>query len=181
MNDLHSYLKSGTYQAHKALDAELIGYDLTDRFELSQYLCVHYLARTSLSEIMSFHNQKSSNQKMLNDIALDLKILEVEPPLLKVNLGKAISHSLGLTYVLAGSSLGSKVLYKQWTLSSDDRVKRAGHFMKSSKDSSDWKTFLARLDTLMLTRPEIEHVVASANCVFEIYQAACDQVNGTVK
>lgn len=181
MNDLHAYLRTSTCHAHKILDASLISYDLTEPLGLSQYLCVHYLARSALSKIMTLDNQKVSNQKKLNDIELDLEQLETEAPLFKSNLNEGVFHMLGIDYVLAGSSLGSKVLYKHWSLATNEKVKQANHFMTSAKDSADWKTFLTRLDSLKLTRVEIEQVVATANHVFEIYQTAYEQINGTLK
>lgn len=181
MSDLRNVLRSETAEAHERLDKELDSYDLTDHLSLSKYLCVHYLARSELSNLITVGKNRISNEQKIADIVKDLKVLAVNPPAILKFENRRPYHPLGLTYVMAGSSLGSKILYKRWNSGSNDAVKNAGRFLTSSKDSTEWKAFLVSIADLNIPPQEVEHIVTSANAVFMIYKTANDHVKGELR
>ena len=176
MNDLRVILRSKTASAHAQLDLALGEYNLTRRSDLSNYLRVHYLARLHLEDIFSTKEMRLSNQQKLNAIQSDFEVLGAELPQRMKRNNISSYHPIGLTYVMAGSSLGSKVLYKRWTASTDVIVQRAGKFITNAKDNSEWVVFLAHIGSLKVSQNEIDDIVLSANDVFEIYKTANDQV-----
>ncbi len=171
MNAIRERLRVGTSASHSRLDASLIEYDLTTRAGLKAYLSVHFVARENLHRISTEPNERQSHARKLGELRDDLRVLGSAPPTVRLD-DFAIRHPLGLSYVIAGSSLGSKLLYKQWLLSDDDVVGRAGQFLTSAKDSSDWVDFLKKTDTLCLSDSELDEVVASANTVFAVFENA---------
>jgi len=122
---LRDRLKRETWPAHKRLDQALIKHDLTTQLGLSSYLEVHYIARQTLNATFSVTHKDSALELIRND----LTTLGVGEPLVLETDSFTNPHPVGLTYVIAGSSLGSKVLYKVWSRSLDETVKRAGKFM----------------------------------------------------
>ena len=176
MTDLRVRLRAETASSHARLDAALVTYDLTNRSDLSDYLSVHYLARLQIAVIVSEDAARLSNQQKLADIRSDLEVLSLKPPQCMKRSNSTSYHPLGLTYVMSGSSLGSKLLYKHWATATDTIVQQAGTFITNSKDSSEWTFFLAHVKTLKVSHDEVSDIVASANSVFEIFEAANDQV-----
>lgn len=170
MNDFRAILRQETADAHAELDAALIEYDLTTRVGLASYLSVHHVARDALSPTFQGHDGVR-NTEILNDIKHDLAILGSVLPKNTVQ-ARTDLHPLGLSYVIAGSSLGSKVLFKEWHHSKDPRVMSASKFMTSSKNSTDWLAFLKKTDSLQLSKVELSEAIDSANAVFLTYSAA---------
>jgi heme oxygenase len=114
----------------------------------------------------------NDNDKALGHISEDLATLGVTKPAFHTNEPLSAPHPLGLTYVIAGSSLGSKVLFKIWNTSTDDIVKRAGKFMSFAKDSSDWKDFLAHIETCVYSEEDTKTIIYSANYCFAVFESA---------
>jgi len=175
VNKLRETLRKKTSKAHAKLDASLIIYDLKTQEGLSSYLSVHYLARESLSKMSKTFSGERANIEKLKELRDDLKVLGVTPPENRLKV-RSLTHPLGLTYVIAGSSLGSKLLYENWLLTDDEVVGCAGKFLTSAKDSTDWLAFLNKTDKLELSTDELDRVVATANAVFEVFEAANELV-----
>ena len=163
-------LRTQTRPAHKLLDEALIEHDLTTRRGLSDYLKVHYVARHNLD----YAFDATLNSEALTSIVNDLNTLGSKVPLLDYKKVKTDLHPLGLTYVIAGSSLGSKVLYKIWDSSSDQLVVKARDFMTKSKDSSEWDLFLAQTKSTDYSEQEIVSIVQAANFCFDVFKSAND-------
>lgn len=172
MKSLRTLLRTETSDAHEGVDSALIDYDLTDRSGLSDYLRVHFLARRCLAEHYTGHTIEIDHSQSLSDLRSDLRILGADLPRPMTMTSVGILHPVGVTYVVAGSSLGSKFLFKQWSRAADEVVKRAGIFMTLAKDNSDWKKFLAYIDAAAFSAKEIDKIVASANSCFAVFEAA---------
>lgn len=168
MDGIRKRLKNDTALAHQRLDHALIKHDLTSRQGLSDYLQVHYIARKALNSTFSVNN----DDKAISYLSADLATLGVIEPAVETKEIIEAPHPLGLTYVIAGSSLGSKVLYKVWSSSTDEIVKRAGKFMAFAKDNSDWRDFLAHIAMYDYSEKEIKEIVRSANYCFAVFESA---------
>jgi len=171
MNEIRSILREKTSAAHAKLDSALVKYDLKTQHGLGSYLCVHMLARRWIGASSTNFSELIDNPQKLQDLEADLEVLGADLPAPKMPYFDII-HPLGLTYVIAGSSLGSKLLYKNWFSSEDHVVQRANKFLTSSKESADWANFLVRTDRLKLTQTELDDVVMTADTVFSIYETA---------
>lgn len=176
MNGLRLKLREDTKDAHTRLDQALIKYDLTTLSGLTSYLSVHYLARLHLSEILVGYEYLRDESARLDDLRLDFSTLCVRPPRWETGLINVPQHPLGLIYVMAGSSLGGKILYKNWSATPDPLVKSANHFVTNSKDSEMWTRFLAYIQTEKFSDQETNRIVKSANYCFEVFEAANEQM-----
>ena len=178
MNSLRAILREKTSDAHEALDAALIDYDLTSRSGLRDYLRVHYRARVQLTKLYSGHPIEVDHTQSLSALQSDLSVLGAKlPHPMNLELSGDL-HPVGVTYVVAGSSLGSKLLFKHWSRAVDEKVRQAGTFMTRAKDNADWIKFLAYIDAADFSAKEIEHIVISANGCFAIFEAAIHTVDG---
>ncbi|MGJ8558726.1 MAG: biliverdin-producing heme oxygenase [Litorimonas sp.] len=173
-------MRTETSKAHANLDAALVKYDLTTRSGLSNYLNVHLLARHFLAENQSAYGTEIDHAESLSAIRSDLETLGVKAQKEIDWTPITAFHPIGLTYVIAGSSLGSKILYKEWAQSNDEAVIRAGKYMTAAKDGSDWSNFLTYIDATDFSANETDHIVVSANECFALYQAAVYHVNRAV-
>jgi len=102
-------LRDQTQKAHKRLDAALIKHDLTTVSGLSAYLSVHYLAGKHLETITLEPDCHKDISRKISAIEADLDLLSVSSPDWKAAPQARNCHPLGLTYVIAGSALGSKL------------------------------------------------------------------------
>ncbi len=169
-------LRDDTKAAHSRLDAALIKYDLTSAGGLHSYLSVHYLARLHLSDILFGYDDLRDESERLDDLQADISELGAALPVWASRPKRANMHALGLIYVMAGSSLGGKVLFKEWDCSRDPVVKNANRFVTRSKDSAVWTKFLAHLGAQSFSHQEIAQIVESANHGFEIFEAANNEI-----
>jgi len=165
-------LKKETALAHERLDQALIKHDLTSRQGLSDYLQIHYIARRALNEVFSTDLIDQS----LVSLSEDLAALGINEPDVHIIEPLVAPHPLGLTYVIAGSSLGSKVLFRIWNASTDETVKQAGKFMAFAKDSSAWRDFLVQIKTYEYTEQEIKKIIESANYSFAVFESANERM-----
>ena len=171
-------LRDQTQKAHKRLDAALIKHDLTTVSGLSAYLSVHYLAGKHLETITLEPDCHKDISRKISAIEADLDLLSVSSPDWKAAPQARNCHPLGLTYVIAGSALGSKLLFKSWSSSSDANVLNAKNFMTYSKDSKLWNKFLSRAEKTSPKKAELNEVIEAANHCFGIFEAANAQLTG---
>jgi len=176
MHKLRERLRADTATAHQALDDALGVYDLTRVTGVSNYLSVHYLARLHLCKYIEDTPNRWDNACRLSDLKSDLSALTCPLPHWGEGLSVQKCHMLGLTYVIAGSSLGSKILYKRWLCATNERVKKAGRFLESSRNSVSWNKFLEDINEADFTEGEVQQIVAAANHGFSIFQVANNQV-----
>ncbi len=172
MNALRVTLRDRTSEAHSKLDKALIVYDLSQLSGLTSYLKIHYLARQHLTKLLSGLDELRDEAERLEDLSKDLSALGAPLPNWSQPPDMSPQHPLGLIYVMAGSSLGSKLLYKQWDTSHDPLVKRADRFVTHAKNNDIWTRFLAYLDSHEFSSEETEHIIASANYCFSVFEAA---------
>jgi len=177
VNELRKKLREETSCAHKSLDFALSCYDLTSRNGLANYLNVHLLVRDLLAKTHSGHEIEIDHSDSIAAIRSDLTKLGVSVVEDLHWMPKSYLHPVGLTYVIAGSSLGSKVLYKKWAQSTDDSVILAGEFMALAVDNSDWLKFLEYIDATSFSDSETDDIVMSANQRFTLYKTAAQQVD----
>jgi heme oxygenase len=176
MNELRFILRDETRVAHTRLDEALVSYDLADPVGLAKYLSIHYLARQHLTTMLNGLEALRDDTSRLNDLTLDLSTLGVPLPSWISPPDQTSKNPLGLIYVIAGSSLGSKVLYKNWALSTHPLVNRANLFVTHSKNNDIWTRFLAYIKNKEFSQSETKDIITSANFCFKVFEAANDQV-----
>jgi heme oxygenase len=179
MNTLRHVLREETSDAHTQLDKALISYDLSQKDGLAKYLTIHHLARQHLTKMLSGLEDLRDDLARLEDLSMDLSTLGAPLPSWIITPDKSPKHPLGLIYVMAGSSLGSKILYKNWESSTDSSVKSANRFVTNAKNNDIWKRFLAYIERNEFSREETEDIISAANFCFTVFEAANNQLKST--
>ena len=175
-NNLRFKLRSETQEAHNRLDMALIAHDLTTLCGLKAYLCVHFLARTHVQALLSGYEFLRDDAEKLACLKADFDIMGVAPPSWPGAPRAKQCHAVGLIYVMAGSALGSKLLYKTWRTASDSDVLSVHNFMTCAKDSQIWNKFLAYTESTRFSQSEVDSMVEAANYCFGIFEAANNHV-----
>ena len=178
MKDFRFRLREETSEAHTRLDKSLVKYDLSTYSGLASYLCVHYLARYHLHDSIFGHENLRDDGSKLEDLRHDFDQLGLSAPKWHFAPKAEPHHALGLTYVMAGSSLGGKLLYKDWARADDPAVQAASRFMTNAKSSTSWKMFLTYLDNSTFLEKEIQDIIKSANYCFGVFEAANQEISG---
>lgn len=172
MNTLRSTLRYETATAHERLDQALCVYDLTTQTGLAKYLKIHLLACLHLRGLTTDNDFRREIDAKVSSIQADLDVLNATLSSHKLPTSNAQQHPVGLTYVIAGSSLGGKLLFKDWAKSIDPVVQNAGKFMHSAKITDSWKKFLTYIDKHDFSSEEVEEIVSSANYCFGVFEFA---------
>ena len=175
-NNLRFKLRNETQEAHNRLDAALVAHDLTTISGLRAYLCVHFLAGTHMQNLLCGYDFLRDDAEKLAFLRADFEIMGGTPPSWPDAPRAKECHAVGLIYVMAGSALGSKLLYKTWRTASDDDVLSVHNFMTYAKDSKIWHKFLDYTENTLFSESEVESMVEAANYCFGIFEAANNQV-----
>jgi len=85
-------------------------------------------------------------------------------------------NALGILYVLKGSSLGGKYIYKQLEDSSDNNFSVQFYRASSSQTLEEWKTFCESLEHLDLSPEEANQVVDGAKLAFQTFIQASSEI-----
>lgn len=179
MNTLRHVLREETSSAHTQLDQALISYDLSQKDGLTKYLTIHYLARLHLTKMLSSLENLRDDKARLEDLSMDLSLLGAPLPSWRVEPDQMPKHPLGLIYVMAGSSLGSKILYKNWESSTDSLVKSANRFVTNAKNNDIWRRFLTYIERNEFSSEETQDIISSANFCFAVFEAANNQLKSS--
>jgi heme oxygenase len=177
MNDVRSILRLKTARAHKKLDEALGVFDLKTPKGLSQYLKVHLVAYRNLRGLSAEAAFIQDIDYKISLLCTDLDLLGEPPAPLDVVAKGRKHHLTGLTYVIAGSSLGGKLLARDWALSRDPVVKKAGNFINNASITDCWREFLAHIELSRYKPAEVEQIVHAAIYCFGVYQAAYEAVS----
>lgn len=177
MNALRLKLRNGTHHAHKRLDQGLASCDLSTRDGLIDFLSVQYLARTHIAEHICGYEQLRDDDEKLADLKADFAGLGIAPPRWADTPPISSHHALGYAYVLAGSSLGGRILYQNWASTTDPAVRRSHAFITNSKCQNMWRQFTAYITSHTFNAQETEQIVQSAISCFEVFEAANAQIS----
>ena len=172
-------LRSETRDSHSRLDAALITHDLTTLPGLRAFLSVHYLARMHLQKILSGYEFLRDDSEKIAMLCADFDIMDVPLPRWETEPEIGDFHSLGLIYVMAGSALGGKLLYKQWSAAQDTHVLNVKNFMTGAKDHQCWNGFLSYINAQRFDPMEMDKMIVAANYSFGVFEAANNQMNET--
>ena len=110
-------------------------------------------------------------------IADDLRDLDVTPqaPLDPPEIESGPEEFLGMLYVLEGSALGSRVLYKRAQALGFDADFGARHLAVQSRRSDRWQDFLALLENAEAI--DMDRVASASRVTFEKAEQAFRQVS----
>jgi heme oxygenase len=166
-------LRNGTAHAHAELDAALAYFDSLDGYR--QYLASQYVFRTSAENMLSaggFSTGVDGWQpvSLVDAIRDDMDDLDVAEPDLRDD-GRVQFHSsadisslFGSLYVLEGSNLGARLLYRKAQTLGLRADFGARHLAVQSGEKDRWSAFLALLENSEI---DVAVAVSAANRTFQ--------------
>lgn len=90
------------------------------------------------------------------------------------NFPKAASAKLGMAYVVEGSSLGGKVIYRQLDYLFGRSVAGRRFFRGSAADGPRWQTLCCNLEAEGRTSQTVDEMVAGAMATFALFEQLVD-------
>lgn len=83
---------------------------------------------------------------------------------------------LAIEYMVAGSRLGSRILYKRWAGGSNARLRAAGHYFGLDDLTGQWRDTCARLSKIPAHSPRAGRIVADTRGLFGLFVTIYDQL-----
>ena len=174
--DLRQRLRIETRFDHDLVDAAMTDLQLDRREGLIAWLQMHRAELHRLEPVMA---QLGANAPPVIShlIDADLMALGVNLPVLPIDRSAMHLHPLGLTYVIAGSHFGAKVLRERWRLSHDVSVKAAHHMLNSELMALYWPRFVGLLNATKPDQAETVAIIAAAKACFNGFGRSFELAN----
>ena len=166
---LRDYLRQEPEADHRKIDTAFGQLDLTKPNDLAHFLRAHFLALSLLEPFLRNAAELPPMDSRLHLIQADLVILGDRCPELPAREVAAL-HPLGAAYVVAGSSLGQRVLRRHWARSGDPDVRQAGRFLGDDSLTPYWKALQSELAQPSHERPDTPAILEAARRTFALYE-----------
>jgi len=174
---LRERLKQATSSAHRGLDAQLSGFDLTSGRGYLRFLEASAAALLPIEEALEragvgaiFDDWPSRSRRTV--IAADIRSLggtvRSLPDIGALNCNQVI----GTMYVLEGSRLGAKVLLKTITASADSTIMGATRYLRHGAGLHLWRSFLDVLEREAFAPDDEAEIFAGARQAFATFATA---------
>lgn len=181
-------LKVATHQQHDRLDKSIMaGQPFESRARYGLFLKVQHQFHRDIDALYD----DATLDKLLPDLAGRRRFGLIAQDLADLGIDAPVSHtapvfgagdglelpvSLGWLYVAEGSNLGAAFLLKEAAKLGLSETSGARHLAAAPEGRGlHWKTFTAALDSLALTHPEEDRVVAGAQAAFARVRQLVDE------
>lgn len=165
-------LRDQTRGPHDRVDTAISGFDIQSREGLRAFFRMH---GACFEAMLLRAEADSASSKMLRDmifrIRVDLDCLGSSLGVVAFGLPDDIDP-LAMDYVLEGSRLGSKVLQKRWSASTDRTVAQARAYFSMPVDKQRWQTVCAKLAEVPLNTTLAHGITLDVECLFTLFQDA---------
>jgi heme oxygenase len=173
-------LRETTSQAHASLDSMVGSFDSPDTYRtyLRGISAFRKAVEGKLASIVGPEHGDRWDAEMFSDlITQDLRDLNVapQPPVDAPDLEMSPEVLLGMLYVLEGSALGARVLYKRAQSLGFDAEFGARHLAVQSRRSDRWPAFLATLENADAI--DMEQVANASRATFKTAEQAFRQAS----
>tara|TARA_R110002051_G_scaffold209486_1_gene275298 strand:- start:2625 stop:3179 length:555 start_codon:yes stop_codon:yes gene_type:complete len=166
-------LRDDTQDAHARVDAFAARLDLSTPHGMTPFLQANEMAYATCEEHVPGLPLEIVARRAL--LLQDLAALGERPLPAPLPGPAGALDALGVTYVIAGSHLGARVLSRRWRQSDDARVLAAGRFLSDTGLVNVWERVRTRLESLSDQGPQADSVVASARHCFSLFESAFSQ------
>ena len=164
---LRDLLRSATRTAHDRVDALFGSCDLATPEGYTRFLTAQAAAWETLAPVLDV-----PSQARLTGVEADLQALDVPMPAALDDVAIPAAGSLGMSYVLEGSRLGSTLLLRDLAERAPELINRAGAYFTASSDLTSWK----QLSTILQSQPRNDAsdaaVLADATATFDLFERA---------
>lgn len=142
MSPLRTRLRAETRAEHEALDRQYGALDLSDPADYALFLRAHHAAHSVVEPLIRPAPPRlAALQRDLAAMGLAEGPAFVADYVNNANL-------LGLSYVVAGSHLGGKVLKKAWSATKNSQMRDAGGHFEVPGQKRHWQFVLRRLSNV---------------------------------
>lgn len=165
-------LKDATRFEHDELDAMFAALDLGHADGFARFVGVHLACFEMMLE-QADHGSTSQCllRDMVDGLTLDADLLGSGRLQTDAKLEKT-PDPLAVDYVVAGSRLGSKVLFKRWAAATDPAVQRANNYFGLDSDASFWRVTCDRLAGIAPDSDRAQEITQDTKMLFELFATA---------
>lgn len=130
-----------------------------------------------LGRIAAFHftidAEPGESRRALLSADLDA-LAAPPPPRLAWNAPASRAGRLGCAYVVAGSSLGGRVIYRQLDYLFGDSPEGRSFFRGSPADGARWRALCSRLEAEGAVPGAVDRMIAGAEAAFALFERAIE-------
>jgi heme oxygenase len=171
--DTRETLRRETRVDHRRVDDAFGMLDISTYNGLATFLQAHLLALAAIEPIVAWLTPTELRPpQMLELLQNDLARLDMKPLPSASFSHLNYSNPVGLSYVIAGSHLGSAFLRMTWNNTSDIRVLAAGNYRNSQKMRAYWPNLLLHFKHTNYDEEEIKLIVGGAKAAFNTFEHA---------
>jgi len=170
--DFRHALRERTRTDHDLLDRMITTLDIAQLHDFRVFLQIHhccFLVMQSLSLDQGLSTAPLSN--MIDGLAMDLDIVSCNQSEIDLPIPSALDP-LSIDYMVAGSRLGSKILYKRWSASTHPCVQRANTYFGQTSDPKLWSETCRALSAVPSTSERADIIVEDTKTQFQLFAAA---------
>lgn len=177
--NFRTILRETTRPEHNRLDTMFSALDIAQPAGLQRFIGVHLSCfRTMSSRALNGSHSHSLLSLMVCSLALDVEILGGSGRC-TINSLPANIDPLAIDYLVAGSRLGSKVLYKRWSISDVSIVRRANNYFGLATDPSFWQLTCTALADIDPNSARADAIVQDTKILFELFSTAYESTVAT--
>lgn len=166
---LRARLRRDLSVIHSELDAVAGRMDLETRRGYVSFLRLHEAGLSATRDICCPADVAAMRDDLCERVQRDLAELGADPVV--VIQAPPGLHPLALTYVLAGSRLGSNLLRQRWEQGSLAKSGLPTAFMKAPAYIEVWRAFCEEASLLPANDAFADRILADAIKVFQVFQA----------
>lgn len=173
--NFRTILREATRPEHDRLDGMFTALDIAAHAGFARFVSVHLACFTAMSERAPTGGHAHGLLcEMTQRLGLDNALLSGAEAGDGIALPACIDPR-AIDYLVAGSRLGSKVLFKRWAGSSDPVVQRAHHYFSLDSDPSFWRATCDALAAIDPAGPEAKRIVADTKALFGLFSSVYAQ------
>lgn len=160
--NLRARLRAETQDVHEKLDNALGFLDVSETegqrlfLKGNAYAFAELIGHSSTARDLLIHRLKLANE--------DLASFGVSPVEIRFPAGEVPLDELGVSYVVAGSHLGAKVLMRRWNTPTEKK------FLSDGTLPNLWRSVLEALSVIPANGSRADAVVESAKTCFEYFE-----------
>lgn len=168
---LRSYLKDSTQAAHERLD-QLVG-DLISETSYRSFVVGSYAHRVAVEQWLDAAAWPAAYggwrpQGLASLLEADLIDLgEARPAAQPFTMSNDIASLAGVSYVVAGSALGARLIFRKALALGFDSSRGARHLASQQDQLNSWRRLLALMESIDSDAFDRKQAAEAANAVFD--------------
>lgn len=169
--NLRQRLRVETAKNHRRVDMLFSTLELTEPKPLGIFLAAHhagFLAALNAIGDKQISVGQALLEEMVNALDRDLNHLGRNAPMIEVEpvCSEAIDH------IVLGSRLGTAVLRKQWSASTNPKVLSASHYFSLPSHTSVWRAHTEKLSEMPANSVLADAIIEDTRSLYRLFERA---------